>query len=127
MPAGIENMAGKLSLAQNAFLISRAKFYVGPDTALTHMAAALGIPTIALFGPSNPVKWGPWPKRYAENRNPYHMTGTQRVKNVLLLQGNGHCVPCILEGCERHNASLSDCLQNLPATRVIKAIQDMWE
>ena len=118
-------MIGKLSLAESAFLISRAKYYVGPDTALTHMAAALGTPTVALFGPSNPVKWGPWPKGYEEYRNPYTMKGTQRVNNVVLVQGEGNCVPCMEEGCDRHNASLSDCLQNLPAARVITAIRDL--
>lgn len=123
MPPGTVNLAGKLSLAGSAFLISRARYYVGPDTALTHVAAALGTPTVALFGPSNPVKWGPWPKGYAEDRNPYRMKGTQRVNNVVLLQGEGDCVPCREEGCEHHTASLSDCLQNLPAARVIAALQ----
>jgi len=123
MPSTTVNMAGKLSLAESAFLISRAKYFVGPDTALTHMAAALGTSTVALFGPSNPVKWGPWPKGYSEDRNPYRMKGTQRVNNVVLMQGEGDCVPCMEEGCDRHNASLSACLQNLPAARVIAALQ----
>ena len=125
MPSGTVSMVGRLSLAESAFLVSRAKYYVGPDTALTHMAAALGTPTVALFGPSNPVKWGPWPKGYGEDRNPYRMKGTQRVNNVVLLQGKGDCVPCMEEGCERHNGSLSDCLQNLPAARVIAAIRSL--
>ncbi|MGC2049235.1 MAG: glycosyltransferase family 9 protein [Gallionella sp.] len=125
MPSGTVNMAGKLSLAESAFLISRARYYVGPDTALTHMAAALGTPTIALFGPSNPVKWGPWPKGYVEDRNPYRMKGTQSVNNVVLLQGEGDCVPCMNEGCDRNNASLSACLQNIPATSVIAAIREL--
>ena len=125
MPPATVSVSGKLSLAENAFLISRAKYYVGPDTALTHMAAALGTPTIALFGPSNPVKWGPWPKGYEEYRNPYRMKGTQHVNNVVLVQGAGDCVPCMEEGCDRHNASLSDCLQKLPVTTVISAIGEL--
>lgn len=125
LPDGAVNMAGKLSIAESAFLASRAKIYVGPDTMLTHVAAAVGTPTIALFGPSNPVKWGPWPKGYAEDRNPYRMKGTQRVNNVVLLQGGGDCVPCMHEGCERHIASLSDCLQNLPAESVIAEIKQL--
>jgi heptosyltransferase-3 len=127
MPSGTVNMAGQLSLAESAFLISRAKCYVGPDTALTHMAAALGTPTVALFGPSNPVKWGPWPKGYEEDRNPYGMKGTQRVNNVVLLQGKSKegCVPCMEEGCKRHNDSLSDCLQNLPAASAIDALREL--
>jgi heptosyltransferase III len=125
MPSGTVSMAGKLSLAESAFLISRARYYVGPDTALTHMAAALGTPTVALFGPSNPVKWGPWPKGYADDRNPYRMRGTQHVNNVVLLQGEGDCVPCMEEGCERHNDSLSACLQKLPSARVISAVREL--
>ncbi len=125
MPPGTVNMAGRLSLAGNAFLISRARCYVGPDTALTHMAAALGTPTVALFGPSNPVKWGPWPKGYAEDRNPYRLKGSQRVNNVALLQGEGDCVPCIQEGCDRHAASRSACLQNLQVSRVVAAIHEL--
>ncbi len=125
MPSNTVNIAGKLSLAENAFLISSAKYYIGPDTALTHMAAALGTPTVALFGPSNPVKWGPWPKGYEQFCNPYRRKGTQHVNNVVLVQGEGDCVPCMEEGCDRHNASLSDCLQKLPAARVIAAIQEL--
>jgi len=56
------NLAGKLSFTQLAMLLERAALYVGPDTVTTHLAAAVGAPTVALFGPSNPVKWGPWPK-----------------------------------------------------------------
>jgi UDP-glucose:(heptosyl)LPS alpha-1,3-glucosyltransferase len=53
------------------------------------------------------------------------MMGSQRVNNVVLLQGEGDCVPCLDEGCERHIASLSDCLQQIPATSVIAAIKDL--
>jgi heptosyltransferase-3 len=124
MPDGTVNMAGKLTLAENAFLISRAQYYIGPDTALTHMAAALGVPTVALFGPSNPVTWGPWPKGYTQNGNPWQPRGSQRVNNVALLQGAGDCVPCVQEGCDRHQNSLSACLQELPAAQVVAALRE---
>jgi heptosyltransferase-3 len=122
------NLAGKFSLAQLGVLLSRAKFYCGPDTAVTHMAAALGVPTLALYGPSNPVKWGPWPQGFPASQNPWSRVGSQRQGNVYLLQGEAPCapgVPCLLEGCERHIASYSDCLQQLPAQRVIAAAGDL--
>lgn len=123
MPPGAVNAAGKLSLAASVQLVSRARIYVGPDTALTHVAAALGVPTVALFGPSNPVKWGPWPRGHAGDTNPWRRCGSQRQGNVTLVQGSESCVPCLLEGCGRTIASFSDCLQRLPAARVIAAIE----
>jgi heptosyltransferase III len=125
LPPDTVDVAGKLGLAGVSYLLSMARAYVGPDTVVTHLAAASGTPTVALFGPSNPVKWGPWPKGYNEDRNPYVMRGTQSVNNVVLLQGEGDCVPCMEEGCDRHIASLSACLQNLPASKVIDALRDV--
>lgn len=123
MPAGTINAAGRLTFGGSACLVSRAAIYVGPDTALTHAAAALGIRTIALFGPSNPVKWGPWPRGHVLERNPWRRCGTQRAGNVILIQGGQPCVPCLHEGCERSITSFSDCLQQLPARKVIAAIE----
>lgn len=124
---GSLNVAGKLTLPQVACLISRARLYVGPDTITTHMAAALGTPTIALFGPSNPVKWGPWPRDTQAERSPFKMHGSQHVGNVILIQGTGACVPCMLEGCERHVESESACLQWLRAETVIRAAGALLE
>ncbi len=121
LPDDTVDASGKLSLGGVACLLSRAKAYVGPDTAVTHMAAAAGIPTLALFGPSNPVKWGPWPKGF--KKNPYKMKGSQHAGNVHLLQGKGDCVPCLEEGCERHVGSSSACLQNLPVIDAIEALK----
>ncbi len=125
LPPEATNVAGRLSLAASSCLVSRAKIYIGPDTALTHVAAALGIPTVALYGPTNPVKWGPWPASQSADRNPWRRCGTQRADNVVLVQGRGACVPCHLEGCDRHVESFSDCLMELPAARVIAALGDL--
>ena len=122
---GMHDFAGSFSLGEIGALISRAKLYVGPDTVTTHMAAALGIPTVALFGPSNPVKWGPWPRHHADDRNPYLLRGAQRAGNVILLQGPGECVPCMLEGCNRHISSHSQCLLDLSAREVQAAIETL--
>jgi heptosyltransferase-3 len=123
MPGGTLDLAGRLSFAQTACVIGGARLYVGPDTATTHMAAALGVPTVALYGPSNPVKWGPWPQRSAAARSPWRRTGTQTAGNVCLVQGVGACVPCMEEGCDRHAASFSECLQQLPLAAVVAAAE----
>lgn len=127
MPEGVVNAAGKLSLGSAACLVSRARIFVGPDTAMTHVAAALGVPTVALYGPTNPVKWGPWPRGQPPGRNPWNRCGSQRVLNVALVQGPGACVPCQLEGCERHLQSGADCLDQLLVRQVISAIEQVLD
>ncbi len=128
MPVGAIDLSGRTSLRQLACVLNRASLYIGTDTAVTHMAAALDVPTVALFGPSNPVKWGPWPGNWpAGSVSPWRNVGSQRQGNVYVLQGSGDCVPCMHEGCDRHVASISECLQQLPAARVIEAAALMLE
>jgi heptosyltransferase-3 len=119
------NLVGQLSLAESAELIRRAKLFVGPDTGATHIAAATGTPTIAIFGPSDPVRWGPWPCGWPAGIDPWPLRGSGRHGNVYLLQGEGNCVPCRAEGCERHVESTSDCLTGLDARRVIEVAAQM--
>ena len=119
------NLAGNLTLCQSACVIAQAAAYVGPDTALTHMAAALGVPTVAFFGPTDPLKWAPWPKGFAGDDTPWRRLGDQTVGNVSVVQGAASCAPCNKEGCQRHIESFSDCLLALPATRVINALRQI--
>lgn len=122
---GALNLAGRLTLGGTSALLARASCYVGPDTSITHMAAASGVPTIALFGPSDPVKWGPWPRQHPAATEPWRRMGDQRQGNVLLIQGRGTCVPCKFEGCRRHLESASDCLLSLTTRDVIKGVKAM--
>lgn len=119
------NLAGELSLAETAELIRDAKLFVGPDTAVTHIAAAVGAPTIALFGPSNPIKWGPWPQNWNQPQSPWPWRGGGRHGNVMMIQGEGDCVPCLLEGCDRHINSDSLCLKQITSSALISAARAM--
>ena len=122
------NFVGQVTLPELGCLLSRAALYVGTDTAVSHMAAALGTPSVVLFGPSNPVKWGPWPKDFSPTTpSPWRRQGSQQQGNVFLLQGEGDCVPCLAEGCDRHVESRSECLQQLPVSRVIEAAKTMLD
>jgi heptosyltransferase III len=118
------SLVGKTSFAEMSALLTQSKLYVGPDTATTHLAAACGTPTLAIFGPTNPVKWAPWPFGYHQEKSPWQRFSSQYqlVNNVMLLQGRGVCVPCHKAGCDNHNNSHSRCLDELPAERVIEAL-----
>jgi len=125
LPPSTRNLAGKLTLAQLTELIETASLFIGPDTGVTHLAAATGVPTFALFGPTDPEKWAPWPFEYAQNKPPFKAHGNQKNQNVWLIQGAAPqgCVPCQQEGCDRHRHSHSACLDNLSAETLINSVQ----
>ena len=125
LPTDTLNLAGRLSLAQLAQVISGAKLFIGCDTGITHLAAATGVATIALFGPSDPVKWTPWPIGYHSDKPPFVSHGSQNVNNVYLIQGQKDCVPCYLEGCDRHQQSYSACLDAITPEQVQAVIADI--
>jgi len=115
--------AGKLSIPQAASLIRDALLYVGVDTSITHLAAACNTKTIALFGPTPPTNFGPWPNGFI-GTEPYALRArTQSNSNITILQGPGECVPCRKAGCDDHPNSLSECLDLLEPAQVITAIE----
>src|SRR5260370_33724316 len=97
---------GQLSWPELAALLARARLFVGPDTSVTHLAAATGCPTVAVFGPTDPRLLGPVP---AGGLAPMWEGAEtiQRRKNVRLVQHSLPCLPCQKDGCERHIGRLS--------------------
>jgi ADP-heptose:LPS heptosyltransferase len=53
---------GELSDAKS--LLSKASVFIGNDSGPAHMAAAFGVPSVVLFGNSNPAVWSPWRTDY---------------------------------------------------------------
>jgi lipopolysaccharide heptosyltransferase III len=119
--APVLRLDGKLDWPEVTALIANARVYVGPDTAITHLAAAAGTPTVALYGPTDPRLWGPWPRGGLEPS--WQASGTiQRRGNVWLVQNPLACLPCQLEGCERRLDSHSQCLDELTVAQVLAAV-----
>lgn len=117
--------AGRLDLNQMVTLLEGAAFYVGPDTSITHLAAACGVPVFALFGPTNPWLWGPWPTDWPAEQ-PYVRSGLRQHRSqVVLLQGPQSCVPCSREGCDRHRDSRSECLETMTPERVLVEVDQL--
>ena len=119
----VVDTAGLLTIPQAGTLIRGAIAYVGVDTSITHLAAACNTPTIALFGPTPPTNFGPWPNGFIGTQ-PYQLRArSQTVGNVTILQGPGECVPCRKAGCEDRASSKSECLDKLTPDQVIEALQ----
>ena len=51
--------AGGLSVPQAAALVAGCGLFLGNDSGMSHLAAALGVPTVAVFGPTDPAVWSP--------------------------------------------------------------------
>lgn len=119
------DLSGRLDFNQLAGLFDHAALYVGPDTSVTHLAAAAGIPVIALFGPTNPMRWAPWPARPEALALFQRSALSQTVGNVTVLQGALPCVPCGRAGCEDHLQSRSDCLVAITPQRVLAQAEEI--
>lgn len=94
------------TLNRLAALIARAKLFIGIDSAPMHIAAAMGTPTVALFGPSGEFNWGPW-----------------KVAHRVVSSDAYLCRPCGQDGCG--GGKVSDCLVRLPVSRVLAAIDEL--
>ena len=80
------NFCGKTNLKELTALIAGAKAVVSNDSGPMHIAAALGVPVIALFGPTDPYKTGPY--------------GWQEKKNLRVIRALISCSPCFKKKCK---------------------------
>lgn len=99
------DLSGDLSLKELAALTAGARLFVGVDSAPMHIAAAMGTPTVALFGPSGDREWGPW--------NVAHR----------VVADDRPCRPCGRDGCD--GSKVSECLTALPVERVLAACEEL--
>jgi ADP-heptose:LPS heptosyltransferase len=63
-------------LTELAAFLNHVSLFIGNDSGISHLAAALGVPTLAIFGPTDPAVWAP------------------RGKQAFWLQGKAPCAPC---------------------------------
>jgi heptosyltransferase III len=88
MPGAID-LADRTSPLVAAALLERAALYVGNDSGLTHLAAAVGCPTLALFGPGLPRRYRPWGMHAAyaiAHEDPLRTTDLCKVDDTLAVR-----------------------------------------
>jgi len=103
--AGVVDLSGQLTLRELAALAARARLFFGVDSAPMHIAAAMGTPVVALFGPSGEHEWGPW-------RTP-----------AVVVTSDHPCRPCGNDGCG--GGKISECLTELPVERIHSAVNEL--
>jgi len=99
------NLAGRLSIKELGALTARARLFIGVDSMPMHVAAAMGTPSVALFGPSGEHEWRPW-----------------RVAHRVVTS-NHACRPCGNDGCG--GGKISECLTTLGVEEVWAAAREL--
>jgi ADP-heptose:LPS heptosyltransferase len=104
--AGAEavTLAGRLDLAGTAAIIARSALFVGSDSGLAHLAVALGVPTVVLFGPSDSLKWGTENSRHAVVRHDLP------------------CAPCFIFGYHKPCRTIA-CMKGISVDDVLRACE----
>jgi heptosyltransferase-3 len=97
------NLLAQLTLKELGALIAQARFFFGMDSAPMHLAAAVGTPAVALFGPSGDFNWGPWGEGH------------------LVIKKDWECLPCGIDGCR--GSKVSRCLVELSPEEVLEQME----
>jgi len=103
-PGRASSIAGVTTLAELAGVLSCSRLHVGVDSAAPHIAAAVGTPTVTIYGPSDWRYWAP------------------PGKNNRVVVSDMPCVPCSLKGCNGGGRSI--CLENMELGKVQDVIRE---
>jgi heptosyltransferase I len=101
---GLINLVGKLALRQLPPLLGRMHLLIGNDSALLHLAAGVGTPVLAIFGPTHPKATGPYP-----------------LENHAILRTDLPCSPCGNRRCR--NPNYLECLQSLSVDHLLREVE----
>jgi 3-deoxy-D-manno-octulosonic-acid transferase/heptosyltransferase-1 len=98
------NFCGRVNLLELAALFSRCSLLISTDTGPMHLAAAMGTPVVALFGPTAPARTGPY--------GPGHV----------VVKAGVACSPCFKKKCNDHR-----CMSEITLDRVLQAVREKLE
>lgn len=98
-------IAGETHVGQLAALFARAQVVLGPDSGPLHLAAAVGAPTVTLYGPADPVEFGPW---------------GQPDKHFVVTSGIG-CRPCRIIDWGGDDPENHPCVREITIAKVLDA------
>ena len=105
LPAGTLNLAGRLTLRRSIAVLSRCRLFIGNDSGMMHIAAALSVPLVAVFGPTEPGSTAPLAARFR------------------LLHHGADCAPCRRRECPTDHR----CMTAVSVNEVLAAAAELWE
>lgn len=108
------NLEGSTNLRQLAAILKRCDLFIGADSGVMHLAAAVGTPLVAIFGPSNHRAWGPWPR---DGRH-------------IILHADLPCSPCSYVGYkvgQREGCEAMTCMKAIAPEMVLAAAERLLQ
>ncbi len=103
----VYNLAGKTPLNLLPALYKRCELFLGVDSAGVHIAAAVGTPTVSLYGPSSSETWAPKGEKHK------------------VISKDFYCVPCKETGCQ--GSMKSRCMDELTVDEVLPVVEKCLE
>lgn len=108
---GVSNLCGQTDLGDLVTLLKRAAVYIGLDSGPSHLAVAMGTPSVLLYGDVNDLRrWGPWT--------------LGRENRVRLFHQQVPCGPCGLADCPKPDHGCLNSLMPLEVSRAVKMMMD---
>ena len=104
--AGIVDLTGQTDLTQVTGVIKSCEVFVGNDSGLMHLSGALGIPTLGIFGSSNP-----------------HWTSPQGSRTAFVVASGFECHPCYLKTCNQKEF----CLDTIDSGQIMAAVDKLLD
>lgn len=90
------DVGGRTTLPELGALLRRCALFVGNDSGVTHLAASVGTPTVAIFGPTDPRAWGPYGgEEWRGDREWANGVAVLRSGTHRALRASIACSPCI--------------------------------
>ncbi|BBO87789.1 lipopolysaccharide heptosyltransferase I [Desulfosarcina ovata subsp. ovata] len=99
------DLSGKIGLRALCALLTKAALFVGIDSGVMHLASAVNIPVVGLFGPTDPYYVGP-----------------QNHQSRVVRRNDLDCAPCYLKKCSHAN-----CMQQLSVEQVMNACDELLD
>jgi lipopolysaccharide heptosyltransferase II len=100
------DMTGETTLDTLAALYQRARLVMGPDSGPLHVAAAVGTPSVVLYGPASMIEFGPW---------------GPGSRHIGLRSTMMACIPCRVLNWEGDNLSNHPCVRDIHVSAVLDA------
>lgn len=104
------DLCGRTNIKQLAAISKASNLFIGVDSAPMHIAAAVGTPVIALFGPTGVFNWAPWHSK--KGKNPH-----------VIVRKNWACEPCGRGLCENN---ISKCLYDIKPQEIINILKNYF-